>query len=101
HGKLLVHDDIYAVLGEADHRNITVRTKTKVDADMLASIESLTNVVSATKDADSIRIQLKGGMDEESLLFTQIGELGIGAYSMSEGVNALEDRYLELIKESR
>ena len=40
-------------------------------------------------------------MDEESLLFTQIGELGIGAYSMSEGVNALEDRYLELIKESR
>lgn len=100
HGKLVIHDDIYTVLGSADRRNITVKTKSEVNDDMIASIGSLSNVISATRDDDTIRIQLKGGMDEESLLFSQIGELGIGAYSMTEGVNALEDRYLELIKES-
>ena len=100
-GKLLVHDDLYSVIGNPDHRNIIVKTKIVPDDDMVASIASLSNVISADKDGNDIRVQLKGGMDEESKLFTQIGELGIGVYSMSEGQNALEERYLELIKESR
>jgi len=100
HGKLLLHDDIYSVMGSADHRNLIVKTKEEPNDSMVAAIETLDNVISAQILNRDIRVQMKGGMDEESRLFTQIAGLGIGVYSMSEGQNILEERYLELIKES-
>jgi len=101
HGKLLLHDDIYSVIGNAGHRTIVVKIREEPTADVLSSVEGLANVSSAERSGSDIRIQLKGGMEEESMLFRQLGELGIGVYSMSEGQNALEERYLELVKESQ
>ena len=101
HGQLLVHDDMYSLIGNPDHRTLIIKTKDVPDADMIASIEGLPNISLAELSGNDIRIQMKGGMDEQTELFKQIAELGIGVYSMSEKENALEERYLELIKSSR
>ncbi|MBR2255074.1 MAG: ABC transporter ATP-binding protein, partial [Candidatus Methanomethylophilaceae archaeon] len=101
HGTLLIHDDLYDVLGHADTRTIIVKTKAEPNQDMLASIEGLANVKSAERKGEDIVVSLKGGKDESSELFRSLASLDIGVYSMSEGQNALEERYLELVKESR
>ncbi len=101
HGKLILHDDIFNVMGAADHRTVIIKLRNDATEDNVSQVAGLTNVASAERSGSSIKVALKGGKDEESLLFRQLAELDIGVYSMSESQNALEERYLELIKESR
>ena len=101
HGKLLLHDDLYNVIGDSDHRSVIVKFAQPPSDDVIASVSGLANVIGAERSGSSMRVSFSGGMDEEILLFKQLGALDIGAYSMSESQNALEEKYLELIKESR
>jgi ABC-2 type transport system ATP-binding protein len=68
---------------------------------MIAQISRLDNVVSAERMGGDINVRLRGNTADMAVLFRQMAELDFPIYGMSESSNALEDRYLALIKESR
>lgn len=101
HGKLLLHDDIDKVIGGSDSRPLVVRTTRIPDDTVLAAISRLDNVKSAVRSGGEIAVRFLGDKNDEVDFFKQLAHLDIGVYSVSESENALENRYLELIKESR
>ncbi len=101
HGKLLVHDEIDKILGDSESRTVIVKTVEKADDSMIERISGLTNVVSASLYDNGIEIRFKGGKSEQMNLFNNLANMNITVYSMSEDSNALENKYLSLIKDSR
>lgn len=101
HGKLLVHDEIDKILGDSESRTVIVKTVEKADESMVEKISGLPNVVSASLYDNGIEIRFKGGKSEQMNLFNNLANINISVYSMSEDSNALENKYLSLIKDSR
>ena len=101
HGKLLLHDDIERVIGGSDARTLVVKTVGVPDESVISAISGLGNVKSAFRSGNEVIVKFSGEKEEEAELFRQLAQLNIGVYSISESENALENRYLELIKESR
>ena len=101
HGKLLVHDEIDKILGDSESRAVIVKTVEKADDSMVEKISGLPNVVSARLYDNGIEIRFKGGKSEQMSLFNGLANIDISVYSMSEDSNALENKYLSLIKDSR
>lgn len=101
HGKLLVHDEIDKILGDSESRTVIVKTVEKADDSMVEKISGLPNVVSARLYDNGIEIRFKGGKSEQMSLFNGLANIDISVYSMSEDSNALENKYLSLIKDSR
>ncbi len=101
HGKLLVHDEIDKILGDSESRTVIVKTVEKADDSMIEKISGLPNVVSARLYDNGIEIRFKGGKSEQMNLFNGLANINISVYSMSEDSNALENKYLSLIKDSR
>lgn len=101
HGKLLVHDEIDKILGDSESRTVIVKTVEKADDSMIERISGLANVVSASLYDNGIEIRFKGGKSEQMNLFNNLANMNITVYSMSEDSNALENKYLSLIKDSR
>lgn len=101
HGKLLVHDEIDKILGDSESRTVIVKTVEKADDSMIEKISGLANVVGASLYDNGIEIRFKGGKSEQMNLFNNLANMNITVYSMSEDSNALENKYLSLIKDSR
>ena len=101
HGKLLVHDEIEKILGDSESRTVIVKTVEKADNSIIEKISELSNVVNARLYDNGIEIRFKGGKAEQMDLFNALADLHITVYSMSEDSNALENKYLSLIKDSR
>lgn len=101
HGKLLVHDEIDKILGDSESRTVIVKTVEKADNSIIEKISELSNVVNARLYDNGIEIRFKGGKAEQMDLFNALADLHITVYSMSEDSNALENKYLSLIKDSR
>lgn len=101
HGKLLVHDEIDKILGDSESRTVIVKTVEKADESMVEKISGLPNVVNASLYDNGIEIRFKGGKSEQMNLFNNLANINISVYSMSEDSNALENKYLSLIKDSR
>ncbi len=100
-GRLIVEDDFDSLLKDADTRVLVVRPLNEPDGRMVDEIASLPNVVSAEIDGNSIDVRFKGDMDLVAAFYQQVAGLDFPVCGMSESHNALENRYLELIKESR
>ena len=101
HGKLLVHDEIDRILGDSESRTVIVKTVEKPDNAMVEKISEVSNVASARLYDNGIEIRFKGGKSEQMNLFNTLANMNITVYSMSEDSNALENKYLSLIKDSR
>ncbi len=101
HGKLLLHDDIFHVIGGSGARTLVVKTVEIPTEDMVAAVSGLPFVESASRSGSDIAVRYTGEKTDEVGLFNKLAQLNIGVYSISESDNALENRYLELIKESR
>ena len=101
HGKLLVHDEIDKILGDSESRTVIVKTVEKADNSIIEKISELSNVVNARLYDNGIEIRFKGGKAEQMDLFNALADLHITVYSMSEDSNALENKYLSLIKDSQ
>ncbi len=101
HGKLLVHDEIDKILGDSESRTVIVKTVEKADNSIIEKISELSNVVNARLYDNGIEIRFKGCKAEQMDLFNALADLHITVYSMSEDSNALENKYLSLIKDSR
>ena len=101
HGTLLLNDDFENVISDADTRVIVVKPLETPNDDMIDKICRLNNVVSAERMGGDINVRMKGGNQDMAALFRQVAALDFPICGMSESSNALEDRYLSLIKESR
>lgn len=101
HGKLLVHDDLMHVIEKDNVRTLVVKTSSPVGDDIIAGIGRLDNVVGSKRSGSDIEIRFEGTYDDESRLFNSLADMDVGVYNLFEGNNMLEERYLDLIKESR
>jgi len=99
-GHMVFNDDVRAFENGEGKRRMILKVSKPITPDMVSNVASLSNVVSAERFGNDIDIFLKGDNDECSTLYSQINDLGIGAYALSEE-NTLEATYLKYIKESR
>ncbi|MBR5999057.1 MAG: ABC transporter ATP-binding protein [Candidatus Methanomethylophilaceae archaeon] len=101
HGTLLVHDTLENVLGSRDTRLMKVRPLEPANQEMVSKLAALKNIEKAEIEGETINLTLDGGDEEEAELFEQIANIGFRVRSVSVDDNALEAKYLDLIKESR
>lgn len=101
HGTLLLNDDFENVISDADTRLLIVKPLDEPNENMISTINGLTNVVSAERMGGEINVRFKGNRPEIAEFYKTLAQLDFPICEMSENSNALEDRYLSLIKESR
>jgi len=101
HGTLVADDDYEHIIADADTRVVVVKPLQTPTEDMLEKIRRMDKVVSADRMGGDINVRLKGDAADMAVLFRQMAALDFPICGMSESSNALEDRYLALIKESR
>jgi len=106
HGKLLVYDKLNNVVsrfsGDGGEIIIDVGLSRAIDDLMLSrNISSMAGVVSAEKlDMKSLRIKFSGSLENQEKLLSDLVALKIGLVSFHPSSSALEDTYLNLIKET-
>ncbi len=106
HGKLLVYDKLNNVVsrfsGDGGEIIIDVGLSRAIDDLMLSrNISSMAGVVSAEKlDMKSLRIKFSGSLENQEKLLSDLVALKIGLVSFHPSSSALEDTYLNLIKDT-
>ena len=105
HGKLIVYDSLSNVTTRfsSDGSN-TVEIELSRDIDdhsVNRNIASLTSVSSAERiDARKVRIHFSGGIQNQERLLQELATMRIGMTSFRPSASALEDTYLNLIKDT-
>ncbi len=100
HGKLLMDDDISAFITTDGVRSMIAKTKMQPTQREIEMIGQLEYVVSTEINGTDIEIRIKDDVDTKEKLYSDIAGMKIGIYGLSEN-NALENKYLSLISESR
>lgn len=101
HGKLLAHEGLESFLGSRNTRLMKVRTLEQPTQKMGDAIAALPNVDSVNVCENLIEVRINGGDVEEADLFSDLANIGFRIRSVSMDENALESKYLDMIKESR
>src|SRR6184192_2471272 len=105
HGKLVVYDKLSNVTTRfSNHSGNVVEIEFLRDIDDQAvnrNIGTLTNVNSAERiDSRRVRIRFSGGAQIQERLLSDIATMKIGMISFHSPTSALEDTYLNLIKDT-
>jgi ABC-2 type transport system ATP-binding protein len=104
HGKLLVYDTLSNVTSRFTKGSNTVEVglSRPLAAGILEKgIASIPRVDSVQKTDDrSLRILFSGGLDVQERILTELTKMNIGVVSYKTASSALEDVYLNLIKET-
>ncbi len=104
HGKLLVYDTIANVTSKFSRGNSTVEVglSRPLAAGVLESkISTIQGVSSVQKAGDmEMTIAFSGGIDTQERILSELTKLSIGVISYRPAASALEDVYLNLIKET-
>lgn len=100
HGKLLMDDDISAFITTDGVRSMIAKTRIQPTQREIEMIGQLDYVVSTEISGTDIEIRIKDDVDTKEKLYSDIAGMKIGIYGLSEN-NALENKYLSLISESR
>jgi len=100
HGTLLRDDDISAFESSNGTRSIIARIDGIPSDDDIAQIDSLDYVISAERLGNDIAINIGSDVSLRSRLYKDLSEMDLNVYGLTEE-NALEETYLDLIKESR
>ena len=104
HGKLLVYDtldNVTAKFSGDGNSVVEVGFSRSIDESLVKNISALAGVVSVDKvDPRNLRVRFSGGISIQEQLLSAIGSMKIGALSFRAGASALEDTYLNLIKET-
>lgn len=100
HGKLLLHDDIDVVMSDSGTRTIIVKTTGSMEeaVSRIGETSHVNGVFARDKD---IVVKLQGDRTAQAEFMKSVAAMDIGIYSVAQSENILEERYLELIKESR
>ncbi|MDG6997801.1 MAG: ABC transporter ATP-binding protein [Nitrososphaerota archaeon] len=104
HGKLLVYDTLENVTAKFSgdgNSTVEVGFSRAVEENLTRNISSLSGVISVDKlDSRNLRVKFSGGALTQERLLSEIGSMKVGALSFRAGASALEDTYLNLIKET-
>lgn len=100
HGKLILDDSIDAISASSGVRQVFVKLDHAPTEQDIFKVASIPEVISASRFGNEIDVRLPFELARDPIFFTQVSELGIGAYNLYEN-ESLESAYLSLIKESR
>ncbi len=104
HGKLLVYDTLPKVISKFSgaQNMVEVGLSRPLDGGIVSkNIATLPGVVSAERvDRAGLRIAFTGGPDVQERILSDLVRMGIGVISYRPAASALEDVYLNLIKET-
>ena len=104
HGKLLVYDRIENITSKISGGGGVVEigfSNTIGDDGVIKAVQNIPGITSVEKlDVRNLRVKIAGGSEEQARIFTELGSLRIGANSFRASSSALEDVYLNLIKET-
>ncbi|MBE6528868.1 MAG: ABC transporter ATP-binding protein [Thermoplasmata archaeon] len=98
HGTLLMDDDISVFESVEGARSIIAKVDGVPTDEVIKQIDSLDYVIAASRQGNDIAITIGADVGLRSRLFKDIADLNISCYELAEE-NALEDNYLNLIKE--
>ncbi len=101
HGTLVMEDDIEKFTGGTGSRVLVVRPLDTPSEHMVEAISLLPHVVSAERSGSEISVRFAGDLPEMAGFYKDLSGLDFPICSMSESANALEDRYLSIVRESR
>jgi ABC-2 type transport system ATP-binding protein len=106
HGKLLVYDTLSNVTtkfsGDGGSSVVEIGlSKTVDDSIVSGSISRISGVTGVEKmDSRNLRIKFSGGVDGQERLLADLASMRIGMISFRASSSALEDTYLNLIKDT-
>jgi len=106
HGKLIVYDTLANVTrrfsGDGGASVIDIGLSRDIDEQIVTrTLPGLTGVVSVVKiDSRSLRIKLAGDGDNQERLLADLAAMRIGMISFHPASSALEDTYLNLVKDT-
>ncbi|MCL4344018.1 MAG: ABC transporter ATP-binding protein [Nitrososphaerota archaeon] len=104
HGKLLAYDTISNVIlkfSENGSNVIEIGFSRIIDDSIMAEIGKLSNVKRASKiDETNIRIEISGDIKVQEELLYELARMKIGMISFKPSASALENTYLNMIKEA-
>jgi ABC-2 type transport system ATP-binding protein len=102
HGKLLAYDTIQRLTERFSVGGVLEAGFLRpVSAEVLKSVESIRGVISAERiDEKSLRLKFSGGPDAQAMIYSELDSLKIGVNSLRSTSSALEDVYLNLVKEN-
>ena len=104
HGKLLVYDTIQNITGKISGGEGVVEigfVGSIGDDGIVKAVESVQGITSVEKlDVRNLHVKFTGGPDAQARIFSELGSLKIGVNSLRASSSALEDVYLDLIKET-
>ena len=103
HGKLLVYDTIPNVTSKFSDGNgsVDVGFAAPLDESRLGSVERISGVVGLERlNPTSLRLKFSGGLPSQEQVLADLVKLNIGVVSFNKSSSALEEVYLNLIKET-
>ena len=106
HGKLLVYDTLSNVTmkfsGDGGASIVEIGLSKPIDDSMVSgSISKVSGVISVEKmDSRNLRIKFSGGTEAQERLLSDLASMRIGMISFRASSSALEDTYLNLIKDT-
>lgn len=104
HGKLLVYDTLDNVTAKfsGDVNIVDVGLLKPIDSNLVtSSIAKIPGIVTAERlDERNLRIKYSGGLDVQAAILAELVNLKVPVLSFRPSVSALEDVYLNLIKET-
>lgn len=104
HGKLLVYDTISNVTSRFSDGGHTVDvgfSKPLAAGALEGQLKAIPSVTSVQKfDDKNLRIAFTGGLDSQERILSELVRLNMGVVSYKPAASALEDVYLNLIKET-
>lgn len=104
HGKLLVYDTLPNVTAKfsGDTNVVEVGLLTPIDPTFIASsVSKIAGVVTAERmDDRNLKIRYSGGLQAQAQILSDLVEMKVAVLSYRPAASALEDVYLNLIKET-
>ncbi len=104
HGKLLVYDQLSNVIARTSKGENAVEAafSRPVNAEAVAKIGALSSITGVDRvDDRNLKLRFMGGFEAQEELLSQLAGMKIGLISFRRGSSALEETYLDMIKDSR
>ena len=105
HGKLIVYDKLANVIARTASGEEAVEitfSRPVDDGTVKGKIATLASVIGVDRvDDKNLKLRFKGGVDAQEQILSQLAAMKLGLISFRRGASALEETYLDLIKDSR
>jgi ABC-2 type transport system ATP-binding protein len=103
HGKLVVYDTIANVTAKfsGGENVIEVGFRQPLDAMLISRVSKIQGVTATERrDDTTLQIRFKGGLDTQESILASMVRMNLGVISYKSATSALEDVYLNLIKDT-